>query len=146
MSNASAGFNIAAVVGGDKLSVWVPFIDGCEVKINYVSRGELREIAKRATKTSFDPKSHQKIEEIDWDKRDQELGLLAVDDWKGFVNGDQPFSCTQENIKAMMANWSIFAKFVGDICVDLEALIETEKEAARKNSPTGSLPAKTTQD
>jgi len=139
MSNtAAAGFDLSAVVTGNKFSVWVPFVDGCRVKINYVPRGILREVAKKATIASFDPKTHQKSEEVDKLKWDEGLGEVAVDDWEGFKNGDEGFPCTPANIKTLMANWSVFAKFVGDLCVDLEALVAAGKDAERKNLKGGS--------
>ena len=141
MSNtAVAGFDISAVVSPTALSVWVPFMDGCRVKVRYVPRDQLREVSRKATTTTFDKKTHQKIEEVDRDKWDEELGAVAVEDWDGFVNGKEPFPCTPANVKTFMTKWSVFSKFIGDICVDLETLAAAGKEAERKNSETGSSP------
>lgn len=142
MSNTTvSGFDLSAVTGSRAAySVWVPFLDGCRVKIRYVSREQLREIARKATVRGFDSRTHQKTEEVDKAKWDQLLGEAAVEDWEGFRDGKEPFPCTPKNVDTLTTSWSVFAKFVGDVCVDLEALQAAEKEAERKNSNSGSSP------
>jgi hypothetical protein len=105
----------------------------------------MSEITRKATTVRFDPKSHQKIEDVDWDKWHGEVALAAVEAWEGFVEGQSVYPCTPENTKTLVAKWFEFRKFVCDVCVDLEALVAAQKELERKNSATGSSPEKTTQ-
>lgn len=113
------------------LEVWVPFGED-EVLIKYISRDELKEIARRAKKTSFI--NHQKVEEFDDVRADILLGRAAVKDWKGFTMAGETFPCTPENIDFLMTKWNSFAKFVNDTCVDLEFLVQQEKDKTIKNS------------
>jgi len=113
------------------LEVWVPFGDD-EVLIRYISRDELKKIARQSKKTSF--VSHQKIEEFDDITADILLGRAVVKDWKGFTMNGEPMPCTPENIDFLMTKWNSFAKFVNETCVDLEFLIQHEKDKTTKNS------------
>lgn len=111
---------------------WVPFGDDAEVLIRYVSRDELKAIARKSKKISF--LNHQKTEEFDDLKADISLGRAAVKDWKGFTMNGEPLPCTPENIDLLMTKWNAFAKFVNETCIDFEMLMQQEKDKTVKNS------------
>jgi len=121
--------DIAAVK--KEFSVWCPFGDA-KVHIRHISREELKGIYKKATRIEF--VKGAKTEQTDSVKADCLLGRAAVLDWEGFTEGDQDFPCTKENIDTLMKGYNAFARFVNDMCADLDALVEIEKEAERKNS------------
>lgn len=133
MKKTIKGFDVSAVINGSSLAAWVQFGEDCRVKIRYIPRDKLREISAKSMVVNFDPKSRQKREELDPLKWDILLGHEAIENWEGFVAGDAPCACTPENIEMFMSRWSEFAKFVGDVCVDLENLQAADQEAARKN-------------
>lgn len=119
------------VLKKDSLEVWVPFGDDAEVLVRYVCREELQKISKKARKTTY--QNHQKVEEFDPLEADKLLGRAAIKDWKGFTQDGEPFPCTPDNIDLMMTKWNAFAKFVNDVCVDIEALVKQEQEKVSKN-------------
>lgn len=111
---------------------WIPFMDA-EVLIRHVSMGELREIAKLATRTTWDRK-HQKTEEMDAGESNRLLGRAAVHGWKGLTMNGQEYPYSPENCDFLMSKWLEFSRFVNDVCTDLQALVEGELEEIRKNS------------
>ena len=119
-----------SAVTKNNFTAWVHF-DDAEVHMRHLSREELREIYKKATRTVFS--NHQKSEEFDPVKADTLLGQAAIIDWKGFANGDKPFACTPENIELLMRRHNSFAKFVNDVCVDLDYLVREGREETAKN-------------
>jgi len=145
MQSAPKGFDVSAVINGSNLSAWVPFGESSRVKIRYIPRDKLREISAKSMTVNFDPKTRQKREEVDPLKWDTLLGKEAIEDWDGFVTGDNVCPCTPENIELFMSRWSEFAKFIGDVCVDLENLQAADLEAARKNSGNSSAQGPTIQ-
>jgi hypothetical protein len=127
------GFNVAALLGGgDGLQVWVDFNDEVRVKLRYISREEMAGIIKKSTVIEF--VNHQKRETLDNLKYGELVGLAAIADWSGLVQGSEPFPCTPENVKQLMRLWGDFAKFVSDFSSDFERLVAADKEAERKNS------------
>lgn len=110
----------------------VPFDDTVTVQLRHVSREELREIYKKATTTKF--VNHQKTEQFDSIKGDCLLGQAAIRGWSGVKDGDQDAPCTPEAIDLLMTRHNAFARFINDTVGDLQALIEQEREAERKNS------------
>ncbi|MDA8087422.1 MAG: hypothetical protein M0Z75_12045 [Nitrospiraceae bacterium] len=126
-------------IGGLKkqdFEVWVPFGaegDPAEVLVRYVSRAELQDIRKKATVTSWD-RQHQKEERLDAVKADVLLGRAAVRDWKGFTMEGREYPYSPENCDELMRGWTQFARFVNEICVDLQALQEEDERRKIKNS------------
>ena len=116
----------------DGFSAWVKFGEDVTVEVKHISREELREIYKKATKVTF--ANHQKGEEFDPVKADALLGRASIRNWSGFTDGDQEFPCTPENIELLMRRHNAFAKFINDVCVDIDYLIREEQAAAAKNS------------
>lgn len=114
------------------LKIWLPFGDGAEVLIAYISREDLQAIAKEAQKTSL--RKGQEIKEYDPVKADSLLGRKAVRDWKGFDDDGKEFPCTPENIDLLMTQWTDFARFVNDSCSDLERLVKEKESVIQKNS------------
>ena len=115
----------------EEFSAWVKFGDDVEVKVKHISREELRDIYKKATRTSF--ANHQKGEEFDPVKADSLLGRAAIVEWSGFTDAGNAFPCTPENIDLLMRRHNTFAKFINDVCVDIDYLIQGEQEATAKN-------------
>ena len=123
-------------------SVWCPFGEDARVQIRHISRQELRKLYLKATTIEF--VKGAKVEKLDPAKADQLLGRSAVLDWEGFTDGGVEFPCTAENIDILMKGYNAFARFVNDMCVDLDALVEAEKEVERKNSGSMSSPGLST--
>ncbi|MDA8324971.1 MAG: hypothetical protein M0033_02005 [Nitrospiraceae bacterium] len=122
-------------IGGLKkqdFEVWVPFEDA-RVLIRYVSREELQGIRKRATVASWN-RQHQREEQFDGMKADILLGRAAVRDWKGFTMEGVDYPYSPENCDELMRGFTAFARFVNDVCVDLQALQEEEAKQKVKNS------------
>lgn len=134
------GFDVSALLGTDELLVWVDYSDEVKLQLRHVTRETMAGILKKATVVSFDGK-HQKRSEVDQMLYGELIGLAALVDWQGLVAGGKPLACTAENIRTLMRKWSDFAKFVSEICDDLERLKEAEKEIVRKNSVSTSAPA-----
>jgi hypothetical protein len=116
----------------DDFQVWV-FFEDAEVLVRYVSLEELREISKKSTKVSWDRRS-RKTEEPDSMEANRLLGRAAVRGWKGITMEGEEYPYNEENCDFLMTRWTEFIKFVNDVCVDLQALVEHEKEERKKNS------------
>lgn len=110
---------------------WCQFNDEVKVELRHLTRDELRDIYKKATKTSFF--KNQKTDEFDPVKADCLLGRAAVKNWDGFTDDGNPAPCTPEAIDMLMTRYNIFAKFVNEMCVDIDALVQAEKEDTAKN-------------
>jgi hypothetical protein len=117
----------------DDFEVWVRFADDAEVLIRYLSPEDLREIAKKATRISWDRK-HRKVDEVDVMESNRLLGRTAVRNWKGITMEGKEFAYTPGNCDFLMQRWHEFSKFVGDACVDLQTLMEEERQQMEKNS------------
>lgn len=121
----------------------VQFNDEVALTLRYVSREQLDRMLRQATITSFNRSSHQKESDFDHLLYGELLGRAAIVDWSGLEVDDQPYPCTPDNAALLMRRWTGFAKFVSDMCSDLECLIDGEKEQIRKNSVTTSGAAQT---
>lgn len=131
------GFDVSAIVGGEDLVVWVDYNDRITVQVKYIDREKFADLIKKATTTNWDRK-HQKQEVVDNLKFGELLGDAAIADWRGMVVNKQEFPCNEQNRALVMRKWTDFAKFVGEVCTDLERLVEAEQESAKKNSETTS--------
>ncbi len=126
-------------IGGLKktdFEVWVPFgeeQDGARVLVRYVGRADVQELRKRAVVVSWD-RQHQRQERLDGIKWDVLLGRAAVRDWKGFTMEGADYPYSPENCDELMRGFTAFARFVNDVCVDLQALQEEEAKQQAKNS------------
>lgn len=144
---------IQAENGGRAISAWLPFSDEVEVHIGYLKREELRAINKESTKTSF--VNHQPVPDFDATKADVKTGKKAVLGWRarkndkgeqvnpdipetGFHNNGAEFPCNADNIEIMMKGWNGFSAFVNQSCIDLDLLVQAQKENVVKNfDPSG---------
>ena len=126
------GFDVSSIRSTEDLTVWVTYNDDVDVQLKHIPRESLAGILKQATRTTWD-KHHQPAENVDNLKYGELVGDAAIVDWSGLRDGDQEFPCTPDNKKLLMRKWSNFAKFVSDLSSDLDRLIESEKESARKN-------------
>lgn len=138
------GFDVSSIRSADDLTVWVPYNDEVSVQLKHIPREALAGILKQATRTTWD-KAHQPENTIDNIKYGELVGDAAIMDWAGLRDGDREFPCTQENKRLLMRKWANFAKFVSDLSSDLDRLVESEKESARKNCLITSGPREITQ-
>lgn len=109
----------------------IPFNDTVTVQLRHISRDELLSISKQCRITRF--VNHQKVEEIDSVKGDCLLGRAVIKGWSGIKAGDEDALCTPDNIDLVMTRHNTFAKFINDICTDIDTLVQEEQEAERKN-------------
>ena len=129
--------DISKLTNNDPVQVWVPFGEDTEVLIQYVSREELRAIYRKSKETAF--VKHQKVETVNDGKADILLGRAAVKGWRprpgksGFTAKGEEFPYTPENCDLLMTRWTDFALFVNDICTDLNALTDADKERERQD-------------
>lgn len=133
------GFDVTTLLTDADVAVWTEFNDEVRVKVRHVSREEQAQILKRATTISFDNR-HQKQESIDMLKYGELVGQAAILEWSGLVASGAPLPCNPANIALLMRKWADFAKFVSDICSDLERLVAADRETVRKNSGSTSSP------
>ena len=63
-------------------TIWAEYKDGFEICLRFIDRDELRKKVKRATVSSWDPKTHQKEEKVDEKKYAAELADVILD-WRG---------------------------------------------------------------
>lgn len=126
------GFDISSIRSAEALSVWVSYNDDVSVLIRHIPRESLSGILRQATRTTWD-KNHQPEQVVDNIKYGELVGEAAIVDWAGLIDGDQPFPCTKDNRALLMRKWSNFAKFISDLSSDLDRLMESDKDAARKN-------------
>jgi hypothetical protein len=111
----------------DDFVISIPFIEDSEVLIRYVSREELQEIKRNATKISWDRKN-EPSEEFDSLRADLLLGRAAVRGWKGLTMNGEEFPYSPENCDLLMRKWTEFAKFVGEASMDIARLQEEGKK------------------
>lgn len=137
------GFDVSALMGGKDLLVWMDYSDQVRVQIRHVTRERFGDLVNTATIVGFD-RRHQKTEQLDSIKFGELLGEEAIADWDGMQVDSEPLPCNKENRKILMRKWVDFAKWVSDVCTDLERLVTAEKEAARKNSQSTSALGLTT--
>jgi hypothetical protein len=133
MKKETAGFDISGLMDATRRPVWVRYNPEVEVAINHVTRERFAQIVEEATTVAIDGRTNLKSETLDNLKLGELVGVEAVSDWKGLVNGDTALPCTPENIKTLMRRWSDFARFVSSHCNNLDRLMEIEKEAQKKN-------------
>jgi len=119
----------------DDYQVWVPFMGDAEVLIQYVSLDSLRRLMTKAmmTKILWDGKP-RKNSEVDAVEANRMLGRAAVRGWKNITMENEDYPYSPENCDFLMSHWLEFSRFVNDICIDLQALMEAEKEQKIKNS------------
>ena len=125
-------FDISAIRSSEDKTVWVQYNDEVSVLIRHIPREKFAGIVKMSSRTTWD-KNHQQETTIDSIKLGELVGDAAIVDWTGLSDGGEPFPCTAENKRLLMRKWSNFAKFVSDLSSDLDRLLETEREAERKN-------------
>ena len=122
-------------IGGLKkdFEVWIPFQDA-RVRIRHMRREDVREMTRTATVLEFDL-NHQKQERFDGLKFDVLLGRAAVRGWEGFTVDGKDYPYSPEHCEELMRGWALFARFVNEVCTDLQALqAEEEKEKAKNSS------------
>ena len=126
------------------LKVWLPLFDDVEVLCNHISQSQFEALRRKCATHRFDPKTHQRIEEVDDERFRAELGRAVVVDWAGIKEGDEDYPCTPENIDYLMRECTEFRLLVMNTPLSLERMLAAEREAAEKNSQSTSAPATTT--
>lgn len=122
------------------LIVWLPLFEDIEVQCVHISQSEFDAISAAAVEIKFDPKSHKRTEVRDEKKFRSTLAQRVVRAWRGkdggpgFVDGDQPFPCTPENIDYLMEESTDFRLLIMDAPLSLEKMLAIEKAAIEKNS------------
>ena len=64
------------------LKVWLPLFDDVEVLCNHISQSQFEALRRKCATHRFDPKTHQRIEEVDDERFRAELGRAVVVDWQ----------------------------------------------------------------
>lgn len=117
----------------DDFTARVPFVTGTIVELGYVSPEEVSRLSKKATVISWDSK-HRQFEQFDPARFNQLLGRAAVRGWEGFTLKGEPYPYSPENCDFLMAKWHDFARFVNDMAVDVQRLVDAKEEEDSKNS------------
>ncbi len=115
------------------LQVWLPMMDGVEVLCQYLSQGDYNQLRKQALRTSLDPRTKQKTEELDSAKLESLLARAIVKDWRGLTDNGETYPCSVENIDYLMSECTEFRLLVMDAPLSLERMLEAEKAATEKN-------------
>ncbi len=135
--------DITAAVKRDQM-VEVPFGGGAFVTLRFVSREELREIYKLATKVTLD-ENEKETRRYDGIEGDVLLGNAAVRGWRGFLVDGQELPYSKENCELLMRNSAEFAQFVNATCSTLMKMQVRKREEEVKNSLGTSAGAQTVQ-
>ncbi len=116
--------------------VLVPFHDA-EVMVGYVGLDQLRSIRQRATLRTW-PTAGQRQgepeESLDHAEAGRLLGRAAVRGWQGLTLEGEVYAYSPERCDLLMARWSEFARFVGEVSLDLAGLMERSMEQSKKKS------------
>ena len=66
---------------------WVEFKDGFELDLVFLPKVQLAALARKATKLAFDPKTHQRIEQVDDTALIRHFVTECVKGWRGLTIG-----------------------------------------------------------
>lgn len=127
-----------AALNQEDFQVWVPFMDA-EVLLRYVPLEEVQRIHRKAVRRSWDGK-HRLVENLDALEANRLLGRAAVRGWRGITLEGRDYPYSEEHCDFLMGRWLEFAKFVGDVCLDLQALQQEERRRREGNSGLTSGP------
>lgn len=105
---------------------------GVFVTVKYISREELLALRKKATVKVPDAKTRQMVDQVDPAKADLLLARATVRGWRGLKVGGEEFPYTPENAEMLVKKWTRFAKFLNDVCDDLDEFAQAEREADGK--------------
>lgn len=127
--------DVGAFFDNEEITADLPFGGGPDpaiIKLRYVSSETMAALVKKATKTTYNAK-HQREEKTDNTEFKRLLGEAAVIGWSGITAGGQDVEFSPAKRDQAMAGWTDFAKFVVDMCDDLQALVQADREAVRGN-------------
>lgn len=82
---APFSLDFAAISAKDELTTWAEFKDGFKLEVRYMSRSELQKLSKKCTSNRFDPKTHQRLTELDPDKFVPQFVKATVRGWSGLT-------------------------------------------------------------
>jgi len=111
----------------------ISFVKGTFVTLGYVSPEEISRLSQKAMTISWDS-SHRQVEKFDATKFNRLLGRASVKGWEGFTMKEKPYPYSPENCDFLMAKWHDFARFVNDMAVDVQRLVDAKEEDNAKNS------------
>lgn len=128
----------------NNLQVWLALFDDVEILCNHISQRQFEALRAEHTRVRFDPKTHQRREELDEEAFRCALARAVVADWRGLENDGEPFACTVENIDYLMTECTEFRLLVMNTPLSLERMLAAEREDTEKNSQATSAPDTTT--
>lgn len=129
-----------AGLSDEGIEVWVSFNDA-EVLLAYVGLDGLLAIRQRASTSHWAQERQGEPEErLDHAEANRLLGRAAVRGWRGFTLAGEDFPYSPENADLLMLRWSGFARFVGEVALDLVRLEEERLAASKKKSLHTSVP------
>lgn len=120
----------------DDFVVQVPYGDPPDqavISIRYLARDRFSEVVQKATKITYHPKTHQREEKSDYAEASRLIGEAAVVGWTGISVEGQEFPFTPDNRDLLMRRHHGFSKLIMDVCTDLDALVQIERENVRGN-------------
>lgn len=130
-----------------ELAAWVPFAD-FEIKLPYVDRPTMSRLLDGCRKRGFDPRSHQRTEELDNEAYRRRMAGLILD-WRGLTLGklaglinidisgedpDQVVPCTDKHKQILADHAYGVANFISETVMDLQAFREQALEDEKKTS------------
>ncbi len=127
------------------IEVWVPFNDA-SILMRYVGLDELREIRQSATVRRWprgEVEGQRQAEPeaaLDLAEEGRLFGRAAVRGWKGLTLKGEEFPFSPDNCDLLISRWSEFARFVGEVSLDLKRLEHERMEKSKKKSLTTSAP------
>lgn len=111
----------------------VPGCPGFQVELTYLSRDEMQKLIKKCTKTKYDSKTRQPVENLDEDTFTEEYAKRTIKGWTGFKykyarefllleegDLDEEIDFTEENVITMLKDSMSFEKWVADMTGNLE--------------------------
>lgn len=121
----------------DKMQAWIeyPGLEGFEVHIVYLSRDELTKIRDAHLRTKFDPRTRERIQEVDDELFVKDYVNQSIIGWKGLtlgmlaqimpieipedVSDDEEVEYSQEDALLLVQNSPSFDGWVSEVQRDL---------------------------
>jgi len=138
--------------GREEASAWIPFFEGFEVRLAYLSRSDLQAIVRKSRRRTWDER-HQPVDEIQEELLAKNLCPYILD-WRGLtpdvlarllpldrakLDFDE-LPCMDENKITMIREVYGFADFIQENLTSFARINEARVEEVRKNSTTSHSP------
>jgi len=112
--------------------VWCEYEKGAKFKIRPITPRKYRELRNKCTVRKW--KKGQLVEEVDEDKLNDLVNDWVVADWDGIVDvSGQPISCTKENKRVLLDNFTDIAGFVSEMALKVAEQTEEAEREEEKN-------------